>query len=429
MNNLNILDIKAMEIFNGRGFPAIEVTIKLENGLLIKASGPSGTSTSRYEALEIRDGGTRLMGRGVHQAVENIEKIIAPELRGKDATAQRELDQILIDLDGTEQKNRLGGNATTAVSLALAKAGAAVTKLPLYRYLGGMGSNRLPILSPNLISGSITAGNELDFEDYLIVPYGFDTIQDSIVACVEVFHELYAILRKMFGQVPQITALSPNLKSNEEAFDILSSAIQKAGYTGKIGFGIDVASGLIYDENLNVYKLREKQVTSDELIDYYKELIEQYPIIFIEDGLHENDYAGFAEMRKKLSCLIIGDDLFATNKCRLDFGVMHGAATSVLLKINQIGTVSEALDFAYYAKNNGYSVVSSVRSGETEESAQVDIAIAAGAMLMKVGSPIRGEMITKYNRLLAIESELGKNCIFNGKDFITMFNRIYHKNY
>lgn len=429
MNESNILDIKAMEIFNGRGFPAIEVTVTLEGGLRVKASGPSGISTSNHEALEIRDGGKRLMGKGVLQAVENIENIIAPSLKGQNVTDQRVIDQIMIDLDGTKQKNKLGGNATTAVSLAIAKAGAAVTGLPLYRYLGGMGSNRLPILCPNLISGSTTAGNELDFEDYLIVPYGFDTMQDSLVACVEIFHELYGILRKMFGQVPQITALSPYLKSNEEAFDILSSAILKAGYSGKIGFGIDVAAGLIYDEVLDVYKLREKQVTSDELIDYYKNLIEQYPIIFIEDGLHENDYAGFAKMRKKLDCLIVGDDLFATNKERLDFGVINEAATSVLLKVNQIGTVSEALDVAFQAKNNGYSVVSSVRSGETEDSSQVDFAIATGAMLMKIGSPIRGEMVTKYNRFLAIERELGTNALFNGKDFITRFNRSYIKNY
>jgi enolase len=356
------------------------------------------------------------MGKGVKKAVEIVNKHIAPALIGLDVTDQRNVDKVIINLDGTTQKSKLGGNSTTVVSLAVAKAAAASLNLPLYRYLGGLRAFNFPILCPNLISGSTTAaGSELDFEDYLIVPYGFETMEESIVASVEIFHALHDILQKKFGPIPQITALSPPLKSNEAAFDTLSAAIERAGYTGKIGFGIDVASGLIYDTTNDTYRLRERNLSREELVEYYRRLCDSYPILFIEDGLHEDDFDGFALMRRNLPCLVVGDDLFASNKHRLLQGVEKKAGNAILLKINQIGTITEALETAELATQVGYSIVASVRSGETDDASQADFAMAVGAKLMKIGSPIRGEMITKYNRFLTIFQEMGNSSYFQGK--------------
>ena len=417
MNDIVIEQVRAREIINGRGIPTVEVEVTTNRGICGTASAPGGVSTAAHEAIELRDGGSRYMGKGVAKAVANIRDRIAPHLAGRVVTEQQEIDHALIELDGTPNKSNLGGNALTAVSLAVAKAAALSLNLPVYRYLGGAKACSIPVMCPNMLSGSSTAGNDLDFEDYLLVPYGFSQICEAIRAGVEVFHTLHGMLTARFGLIPQITALAPPLQTNEEALDILLEAITKAGYEGKIGIGIDVAAGLLYDETKAVYKLRRGEMTREELIAYYAELTRRYPILFWEDGLYEEDFQGFSLLTQKVSTIVVGDDLFATNKERLLRGARGGSANAILLKVNQAGTVSEALETAETAKNCGYAIVSSVRSRETDDPVQADLAVAVGAKLMKVGCPLRGEMVTKYNRLMKIEEDLGGHGHFRGIEF------------
>ncbi len=409
MKRTTIREVKAREIINGRGIPAVEAEIITGEGERYFASAPSGVSTSSHEAIEIRDGGKRLMGKGVQQAVGNISRIIAPGIAGMDVTDQRAIDRRLCELDGTPQKKKLGGNAITAVSLAAARAGAGTKREPLYRHLGGNKTFALPVLCPNTLSGSKTAGNELDFEDYLIVPFGFSRFSEALFAGVEVFHALHQALKREFGLIPQITALAPPLKTTEEALDFITQAINQCGFEGKIGIGIDVAGDNFYDPSKGVYRLRQGEKTREELISYYASLEKAYPLFFLEDGLHENDFEGFGLLTRELKCLVIGDDLFATNKDRLIEGAKKYSLRGALFKLNQAGTVSEYLEAAEAAKECGYTIMASVRSGETEDPGQADLAVAIGADFMKLGSPLRGEMTVKYNQLLRIEEELGAN--------------------
>jgi enolase len=415
MEKITIRELKAREIINGRGIPAVEAEVHTSAGGKYLASSPSGVSTSSHEAIEIRDGGRRLMGKGVRKAVENIFQIIAPGIRGMEITDQRKIDQRLIELDGTPQKSRLGGNAITAVSLAVARAGAGTSGISLYRYLGGGKEFFLPVLCPNTLSGSKTAGNELDFEDYLIVPFGFASLREAVFAGVEVFHALHQALKDKFGLIPQITALAPPLKTTEEALSFINHAIRQCGFEGKIGIGIDVAAENFYDRARDVYRLRQGAMTRDELISYYISLEKAYPICFLEDGLHENDFAGFKILTDRVRCLVIGDDLFATNKKRILEGARSYSLKGVLFKLNQAGTVSEYLEAAAAAKECGYTIVASVRSGETEDPGQADLAVAIGADFMKLGAPLRGEMAAKYNQLLRIEEGLGPVARFSDK--------------
>lgn len=417
MSDITIKQIKAREIINGRGIPTIEVEVTTNRGTRGVASAPGGVSTAAHEAIELRDGGLRYMGKGVTKAVKNIHERIAPHLIGRVITEQRKIDQTLIELDGTPNKSNLGGNTLTAVSLAVMKAAACTLDLPVYRYLGGEKACSLPVLCPNMLSGSSTAGNDLDFEDYLLVPHGFSQCREAIRAGVEVFHTLHGMLTARYGLIPQITALAPPLQTNEEALDILVSAIKKTGYEGKIGIGIDVAAGLLYDHDRGVYRLKQGEMTRDEIIAYYVNLTRKYPIMFWEDGLFEDDFEGFSLLTKKVDCLVVGDDLFATNKERLLRGAQSRSANAILFKVNQAGTVSEAIDTAEEAKNCEYTIVSSVRSRETDDPVQADLAVAVGAKLMKVGCPLRGEMVTKYNRLMKIEEDLGAHGYFRGNEF------------
>jgi enolase len=414
-----ITQIRAREIINGRGIPAVQAEITTSGGLRVWASAPSGTSTSSHEVLELRDGGPRFMGKGVLKAVEQIKRTIAPRLVGMDVTDQWGIDQAMIELDGTPQKSRLGGNALTAVSLAAAKAGATSLGLEVFRYLGGTRATAIPVMCPNLISGSPTAGNALDFEDYLIVPFGFSSVAESLCASVEVFHTLHDLLKARYGLIAQITALAPPVETSEAAMQFMMEAIDRAGYAGRIGLGIDAAIGQLYDEKRGVYKLRRGDLNTGELIAHYRELMAKYPILFIEDGLWEDDVTGFAEMRRQLDCLVVGDDLFASDAARLTAAAAQGAANAILLKVNQVGTVSEALNTANTAQTLKYDVVASVRSGETDDPVQADLAVAVQAKLMKIGCPLRGEMVTKYNRLMHIEELLGKQANFRGREFST----------
>ncbi len=414
MKKVVIQEVRAREIINGRGIPAVEAEIFTSNGGRYIASSPSGVSTSSHEAVEIRDGGRRMMGKGVQRAVGNILKVIGPAIAGMDVADQRAIDSRLLELDGTPNKSKLGGNAVTAVSLAVARAGAASAGLPLYRYLGGTEACSLPIVCPNMISGSKTAGNEIDFEDYLLVPFGLSNLRGAIFAGTEVFHALHRMLEDAFGLIPQITALAPPLKTTEEVLQFITRAIEQCEYEGKIGMGIDAAANNFYDETSDRYRLRRGSMTRDDLINYYASLTKSYPIIFLEDGLHENDFEGFGELTRRVDCLVVGDDLFATNKNRLIQGAEKYSLNGALFKLNQAGTVSEFLEAAEIARRHHYTIVGSVRSGETEDAGQADLAVAIGADYFKLGAPVRGEMITKYNQFLRIEEDLGDTAKFHG---------------
>jgi enolase len=412
MKKVLIQEVRAREILNGRGIPSVEAEILTSDGGRYIASSPSGVSTSSHEAVEIRDGGKRMMGKGVQKAVGNILQVIGPGIAGMDVTDQRGIDARLLELDGMPNKSKLGGNAVTAVSVAVARAGAGSLGLPLYRYLGGTRAYFLPVVCPNVISGSKTAGNELDFEDYLLVPFGFSHFRESIFAGVEVFHALHQMLEGAFGLIPQITALAPPLKTTEEALQFITRAIAQCGFEGKMGIGIDAAANHFYDETRDRYQLRRGAMTRDDLIAYYASLAKAYPIIFLEDGLHENDFAGFQELTRQLHCFVLGDDLFATNKNRLIQGAEKYSLNAALFKLNQAGTVSEFLEAAEIAGRYRYTIIGSVRSGETEDTAQADLAVAICAHYFKLGAPIRGEMVAKYNQFLRIEEELGDSAKF-----------------
>ena len=414
MKKVLIQEVRAREIINGRGIPAVEAEVFTSNRGRYIASSPSGVSTSSHEAVEIRDGGKRLMGKGVQRAVGNIIRVIGPEIAGMDIDDQRGIDRRILELDGTPNKSNLGGNAVTAVSLAVARAGAASAGLPLFRYLGGVITYSLPVVFPNMISGSKTAGNEIDFEDYILAPFGFSNLREAIFASVEVFHALHRMLEDTFGLIPQITALAPPLKTTEEALQFISRAISQCGHEGKMGIGIDAAANHFYDASKDRYTLRKGTMTRDDLIAYYASLTESYPIFFLEDGLHEDDFEGFGELTRRLDCLVVGDDLFATNKNRLIHGAEKYSLNGALFKLNQAGTVSEFLEAAEVAKRHHYTIVGSVRSGETEDAGQSDLAVAIGANYFKLGAPVRGEMIAKYNQFLRIEEELGDAAKFDG---------------
>lgn len=421
-----IEELNAREIINGRGIPAVEVSLKLKSGLAVRASAPAGISVSDHEAVDLRDGGARYMGKGVLKAVESVNNRIAPLLKGVPADEQALIDQMMIDLDGTKNKSKLGGNAMTAVSIAAARAGALAHNLPLYEYLYKYSHKysheencfEIPVVCPNLISGSKTAGNKLDFEDFLVVPFGFETFAESIRAVVELFHVLYSNLKKRYGLIAQITALAPPLERNEDAFDFLMEAIEQAGYGGRIGLAVDVASGLLYNRETGMYELSRGDMDREALIAYYEQLCRTYPICFIEDGLHEDDFEGFAQMKKRLPALVVGDDLFATNAARLQNGADLGAANAVLIKVNQAGTISETLATTKLAGDLGYTLVASTRSGETEDTYVSDIAVGVGAGFMKTGCPFRGEMVTKWNRMMEIEALLGSSARFAGGGMI-----------
>jgi enolase len=409
-----IIRLRAREAYNARGNPSLAAEVLTESGILAEAFAPSGISVSSHEAVELLDGGSRLRGKGVSKAVANVEGEIAEALVGRDVRNQNELDALLVELDGTPQKSRLGGNALTAVSLALAKAGAIASGLEVWRYLGGVQARSVPVPCINMISGSKTAGNSLDFEDHLVVPHGFDTACEALSACVEVFHVLHKALERQYGLIAQVTALAPPLETTDLALDALTQAIEKAGYAGRIGIGIDVAADNFYDEKSGLYLTYGRPRDTSAMIDWYQSLCGKYPIFFLEDPLQENDYAGFAEATRSLPCLVVGDDLFASNPDRLLQGRAAGAGNAMLLKVNQAGTVSEAMHVANMARDEGYALIASLRSGETQDDVQADIACAAGAALMKLGAPCRGESTAKYNRLLWIEREQGHSSRFMG---------------
>ena len=425
-----ITDVYAREVLDSRGNPTIEVEVYTESGAFGRAMVPSGASTGEHEAVELRDGDkSRYLGKGVLKAVENVNDVIAPEIVGVDVTQQALIDKILIELDGTPNKAKLGANAILGVSMACARAAAEYVGLPLYLYLGGFNAKQLPLPMMNIINGGSHADNNVDFQEFMILPVGAPTFKEAIRMGTEVFHNLKAVLKaKGYNtSVGDEGGFAPNLGSNEEALQVIMEAIQKAGYTaGKdIVLGMDVAASEFFNKQTKKYVLAGeggKEFTSEELSDFYKELTEKYPIVSIEDGLDENDWDGWKYLTDILGKKIqlVGDDLFVTNTERLGQGIDRGIANSILIKVNQIGTLTETFDAIEMAKRAGYTAVVSHRSGETEDSTIADIAVATNAGQIKTGSASRTDRIAKYNQLLRIEDELGETAIFKGAN--TFYN-------
>ncbi|HPG41576.1 MAG TPA: phosphopyruvate hydratase [bacterium] len=422
-----IVDVFAREILDSRGNPTIEVDVALESGVIGRAAVPSGASTGEHEAVELRDKeANRYMGKGVQKAVENVNEIIKPEIIGEDATDQVLIDKIMIDLDGTPNKGKLGANAILGVSLAVCKAAAEVMGLPLYQYIGGTNAKVLPVPMMNILNGGSHADNNVDLQEFMVQPAGAPCFAESLRMGVEIFHNLKSVLKgKGYNTaVGDEGGFAPNLKSNEEALQVIMQAIEKAGYKAgeEIFIALDPASSEFFDKEKNKYILasENRELTPAEMVDYYADLVAKYPIKSIEDGMAEDDWDGWDLMTKKLGkkIQIVGDDLFVTNTKRLQQGIKKSIANSILIKVNQIGTLTETLDAIEMAKTAGYTAVVSHRSGETEDSTISDIVVATNAGQIKTGSACRTDRICKYNQLLRIEENLGEIAKFAGLSII-----------
>lgn len=421
----NIIEILAREILDSRGNPTVEAEIQLESGARARAAVPSGASTGEHEAVELRDGDKkRYMGKGVTQAVENIVGTLAPELIGWDSEDQAGIDQAMIAMDGSPNKANLGANALLAVSLGVARATAVERQEPLYRYIGGLNARRLPVPMMNVINGGAHANNALDLQEFMIVPAGAPTFAEALRMSAEVFHTLRKILDDEGHptSVGDEGGFAPNLKKNEEACALLVKAIEKAGYKPGEEFliALDPASSEFYDKKKKRYVLAGeggRELNAQEMADYYAGWCDKYPIISIEDGLAEDDWEGWAALTRQLGSRVqlVGDDLFVTNTQRLAEGIAKGVANSILIKVNQIGTLTESLEAIRMAQQARYTCVVSHRSGETEDPFIADLAVATGAMQIKTGSLSRSDRVAKYNQLLRIESELGDTAIYPGK--------------
>lgn len=416
----DIAGIYGREIIDSRGNPTVEVDVILESGAFGRAAVPSGASTGQREALELRDKDKRYKGKGVQKAVKNINSRIAPRLIGLEADEQVSIDNIMIRMDGTKNKSKLGANAILGVSLAVAKAAAMEAELPLYRYIGGASSKELPVPMMNILNGGEHADNNLDIQEFMIMPAGAPNFREALRMGAEVFHSLKSLLKSkgLSTSVGDEGGFAPNLKSNEEAIVLIMEAIKKAGYkAGKdVYLAMDVAASEFYSKGK--YSFEGKSVTSDYLIKFFEKLIKKYPVISIEDGLSENDWKGWEAMTKRIGdkVQVVGDDIFVTNPEIFAKGIAKGIGNSILIKLNQIGSLTETLDAIEMAKRAGYTAVVSHRSGETEDSTIADLAVAMNTGQIKTGSLSRTDRIVKYNRLLRIEEELGDAAIFRGKD-------------
>jgi len=416
-----ITGVFAREILDSRGNPTIEVETVLDCGITGRASVPSGASTGAFEAVELRDGDKkRYMGKGVRKAVENVDSIIAAELEGMDAVYQREIDRAMIDLDGTDNKSKLGANAILGVSLSVAKASAAALDMPLYIYLGGINSHILPVPMMNILNGGKHADNSVDLQEFMIMPLGAPTFSEALRMSSEVYHSLKGVLGKdgLSTAVGDEGGFAPDLKSNEDALKYIMRAIEEAGFKpGKdIYIAMDPASTEFYEKGKYNLKGEGKVYTSAEMVDYYKELVSKYPIISIEDGMAEEDWDGWKKLTEEIGkeVQVVGDDLFVTNTERIKKGLEMGVANSVLIKLNQIGTLTETLDAIETAKTAGYTAVVSHRSGETEDTTISDVAVAVNAGQIKTGAPSRTDRVCKYNQLLRIEENLGGEAEYPG---------------
>lgn len=416
MNNNKIKCVHAREIIDCRGFPTLEVDVQTQNRCLGRAAVPAGKSTGSHEAFELRDNGKRFRGQGVQKAISNVNHVIAPALVGKDVTRQRELDMMMsLELDGTPTKSKLGANAITGVSLAIARAGAEVSGLPLYQYLNA-NAHVIPVPLFNLINGGKHASGDMEIQEFCIFPIGAQNIIHALQIATEVNIELADILVERYGKyainVGDEGGFVPPLKGIEEPLDVLVEAVDRSGYEDLIAYGLDCAATHFFDREANLYHLAGEKYTRDDMIDLYKQLCQRYKLVTIEDALHEDDFEGWARLTSELDIQLIGDDLFTTNRDRLQKGINMKAANALLLKVNQIGTLTEALDTAELAFRSGYSIQVSERSGETEDSFIADLSVALNCGQIKTGAPVRGERTSKYNRLIRIEEELGPTAVF-----------------
>jgi enolase len=421
-----IESVIARQVFDSRGNPTVEVDVILENGVLGRAAVPSGASTGEHEAVELRDGDKKvLLGKGVTKAVDNVNAKLAPELIGLDPTQQEEIDFLMNEIDGTHNKAKIGANGILGVSLAVAKAAAELCGLPLYRYLGGPGAITLPVPMMNIINGGKHADNNVDFQEFMIQPWGFDSFSEAMRAGVEIYHALKGVLHDnhMSTAVGDEGGFAPNLKDNEDALKVIMEAIVKAGYKpGKQVFiALDPAASELWDSKKKGYKFfksnPDKILSSDAMTDYWAKWAEKYPIRSIEDGCAENDWDGWKMLTNKIGekVQLVGDDLFVTNVKFLEKGIKTKTANSILVKVNQIGSLSETLAAVNMAIRNGYSAVLSHRSGETEDSTIADIAVATNCGQIKTGAPARSDRVAKYNQLIRIEEQLGDRAVYGGK--------------
>lgn len=415
-----IEDISARQILDSRGNPTVEAEVRLSGGIIGRAAVPSGASTGIFEALELRDGDENYyLGKGVTKAVNNVNNIIAPELIGEDASNQQQIDNLMIEIDGTENKAKLGANAILSVSLAVAKAASLAYKMPLYRYLGGLNATILPVPMMNIINGGAHADNNIDFQEFMIAPVGAYNFQEAIRMGSEIFHTLKSVLKGkgLVTSVGDEGGFAPNLKSNEEGIEVILEAIEKAGYdTEQVKICLDVASSEFYEEGRYTLAGENKVLSADEMVEFLAGWVEKYPIISIEDGMAEQDWDGWIKLTRKIGdkCQLVGDDLFVTNTRRLAEGIRRNVANSILIKVNQIGTLSETLDAITTAHSNSYTSIVSHRSGETEDTFIADLAVATNCGQIKTGSASRSDRMAKYNQLIRIEQELGASARYLG---------------
>jgi enolase len=417
-----IASIHARQILDSRGNPTVEVDVITESGYIGRAAVPSGASTGKHEAVELRDGDKSVyVGRGVLKAIANVNNIIAPKLLGVPVTDQAMVDRMLIELDGTDNKAKLGANATLAVSMAVAKAGAQASNLNLYRYLGGVNAITLPVPLMNILNGGAHADNKIDFQEFMIVPTGAATFSEGLRWGVEIFHQLKTVLKQKgySTNVGDEGGFAPDIQSNEEAIETVLQAIEAAGYKPgeQIFIAMDAATSEMYNEADNTYKFYKssgKVISSDEMVAYWTAWVDKYPIISIEDGMAEDDWDGWKKLTESVGnrCQLVGDDLFVTNVVRLQEGIDRGIANSILVKVNQIGTVTETINAVRLAQTNGYTSIMSHRSGETEDTTIADLAVALNCGQIKTGSASRTDRMAKYNQLLRIEEELGVNAVY-----------------
>jgi enolase len=416
-----IVGIEAREILDSRGNPTVEVDVFLAGGAMGTAAVPSGASTGAFEALELRDGDERYAGKGVRRAVNNVIEEIAPELIGMDATLQYEVDSRLIQLDGTEDKSHHGANAILAVSLAVAKAAAAALCAPLFAYLGGMAAHVLPVPMMNILNGGAHADNNVDIQEFMVLPWGADSFSEALRAGAEVYHSLRGVLKKggLSTGIGDEGGFAPSLQNNRAALEVIVEAISAAGYKPgqDVALALDVAASELYREGRYDFAGEGRKLEASELADYYLGLADDFPIVSIEDGMAEEDWEGWALLTSRLGdrVRLVGDDLFVTNIRRLQRGIDEGIANAILIKLNQIGTLSETLEVMQAAREAGYACVVSHRSGETEDTTIADLAVATNCGLIKAGAPARTDRVSKYNRLLRIEEMLGAAAVYPGR--------------
>ena len=420
-----IESVYAREVLDSRGNPTVEVEVVLESGSVGRAIVPSGASTGAFEAVELRDGDKgRYIGKGVEKAVANVNEIIAPELEGMDAFDQPSIDALMIELDGTNNKGKLGANAILGVSMAVARAAAEELGLPLFQYIGGVNAKQLPVPMMNILNGGEHADNSVDVQEFMILPVGAKSFKEGLRMGAEVFHSLKKVLseRGLACGVGDEGGFAPNLGSNREALELIVEAIEKAGYKpgDDVRLGLDVAATEMYDKETKLYDLKHegKKLTAEQMVDLYEEWVNNFPIVTIEDGLDEEDWDGWKVLTERLGSKVqlVGDDLFVTNTERLERGIKAGVANSILIKVNQIGTITETLDAIEMAKRAGYTAVISHRSGETEDTTIADLAVAVNAGQIKTGAPSRTDRVAKYNQLLRIEEMVGEQARYCGMD-------------